>query len=181
MHHHLHSRIAVEAPKIHFHFCYLNGIIQQIVFCSLNCLGLANTFDMSVYRWRPVCIDPNWSRTGFFFSSHLFPCRRPVGWDGPPTSYWRGSPAFAILAGGEREAAGARWQLPARVSQQVGEVWRGARERVSCGRQFQEAGRQGPLHTGILRSLNLPPTLMFMKPRYREMFFFPFREMSPPF
>ena len=77
-----------------------------------------------------------------FFS----PCRRPVGWDGPPTSYWRGSPAFAILAGGEREAAGARWQLPARVSQQVGEVRRSARERVSCGRQFQEAGRQGPLH-----------------------------------
>ena len=81
-----------------------------------------------------------------FFPSHLFPCKRPVGWDGPPTSYWRGSPAFAILAGGEREAAGARWQLPARVSQQVGEVRRGARERASCGRQFQEAGRQGPLH-----------------------------------
>ena len=43
---------------------------------------------------------------------YFFPCRRPVGWDGPPASYWRGSPAFPVLAGEEREAAGARWQLP---------------------------------------------------------------------
>ena len=105
-----------------------------------NRLQLHGHQDVVHCRSHPWCGRSHW----IFFSRTFFPVGvRSVG---TGRQRWRGSPAFAVLAGGEREAAGARWQLPARVSQQLGEVRRSARERVFCGRQFQEAGRQGPLH-----------------------------------